>query len=146
MQAVPETYEHLLSSLPSCPFCDIEDRKIIIEYASAYMTIATAPYHEDHLLIVPKRHVESFLKLDAEEYGEISALCRLGVKMLKKLGHKDVSVLVREGKTSGKSIPHLHYHVVPDVIIHSTTQEGVRHVLDIEIQYATVERLREGLQ
>jgi diadenosine tetraphosphate (Ap4A) HIT family hydrolase len=43
----------------------------IYDYASAYMTIAKAPYSEDHILVIPKRCVESIFNLTIEEHDEI---------------------------------------------------------------------------
>jgi diadenosine tetraphosphate (Ap4A) HIT family hydrolase len=108
----------------TCPFCSIDPKNIIIDYETAYMTLAKAPYHPDHLLIIPKSHRESYLNLTAEESDEIQALCRRGVKLLKQLGYTDMSVLVREGMASGKSIEHLHYHVIPHTLIGDLTHDG----------------------
>lgn len=103
-----------------CPFCDIEKDLKIYNYASAYMTIAMSPYWPDHLLVIPKRHVETIFDLTIEEHDEMQWLLRAWMKMLKKLWHKDLSILVREWKESWKSVKHLHYHIIPDVLIRST--------------------------
>ena len=37
-----------------------------------------------------------------------------GMKLLHKLKHKNISVLVRDGDHSEKSVAHLHYHLIPN--------------------------------
>lgn len=105
-------YRDYCEILEVCPFCDGKNHELVT-YETAFLTYALALYHQHHLLVIPRRHVESFLKLDAEEYGEISGLLRYGVRLLHQLGYHDCTILVRDGKKAGKSIPHLHYHIVP---------------------------------
>ena len=113
-----------------CPFCEIKEEIKIYDYASAYMTIAMAPYWPDHLLVIPKRCVESIFDLTIEEDDEIQWLVRAWMKMLRKLWYTDLSVLVREWMASWKSIHHLHYHVIPNIKIWSTTSNWDRKFLD----------------
>ena len=146
MNTAVQTYRELLHSLTICPFCNIEENKLLVQHAYAYMTFSIAPYHEDHLLILPNRHVESFMDLSDEEYTEIATLCRLGVKVLKTLGYADVTVLVREGKGSGKSVSHLHYHVIPDVLMQNARQDPMaRIVLNLEEQMVVAEKIKNTL-
>lgn len=112
-------YVDYLQKIKKCPFCKLEKKYIVYDSGAAYIKVAKAPYGDNHLLVVPKRHVTSFLKLNSEEYLIINSLCIYGVKLLKKLGHKNVSVLVRDGKKAGKSIEHLHYHLIPNIVVGS---------------------------
>lgn len=109
-------YKDFRTSITKCPFCSKKNR-IIVDYESAFITYALAPYHPHHLLVIPKRHVESFLLLNAEEAEEIGGLLRFGMKLLHTHGYHNASILVRDGKEAGKSIPHLHYHIIPNIQI-----------------------------
>ncbi|MCD5382907.1 HIT domain-containing protein [Candidatus Gracilibacteria bacterium] len=124
-----------------CPFCAIDENIKIYDYASVYMTIARAPYGPDHLLIIPKRHVDSLFDLTIEEDDEIQGLVRAGIKMLKKLGYSDLSILVREGMATGKSIPHLHYHIIPNINIGSANSNGEREFLDDNKAKEAIDRI-----
>ena len=109
-------YKDYLAGLPDefCPFCVPQNRSFI-ENDSALLTYALAPYHPHHLLVVPKRHVLSSLEISNEETVELWQLIRCGMQVLRELGYKDYSVLVREGEVGGiKSIAHLHYHIIPN--------------------------------
>jgi diadenosine tetraphosphate (Ap4A) HIT family hydrolase len=109
-------YTEYLKNLSKCPFCDCADRTVR-ENSNAYLTYSLAPYHKHHLLVLPRRHVESFLTLTEEELDGIESLLRSGAKLLSFLGYEDYSILVRNGDESGKSVKHLHYHIVPHVHI-----------------------------
>lgn len=107
-----------------CPFCRRNKKFIILENKTAYLTPAQAPYTKDHLLIIPKRHVLELIRLGKKEKENILDLILHGMKILKK---KYPSVLIeyKEGslKNAGKSIPHLHFHLIPKL----------KNALDIKI-------------
>lgn len=106
-------YRSYLKKMTGCPFCKAKDR-IFISKTTAYLTYSKAPYHKDHLLIIPKRHIESFFDLTKKEDEDIRQLIKIGAKILKKLKYNNFTVLVREGDDSNKSIKHLHYHLIPN--------------------------------
>lgn len=76
-----------------------------------------APYVKDHLMVVPLRHVTSVESLTQAESQGTRKLVMRAVSLLKKRGHKAYSILVRQGKDSGKSVQHVHVHVIPDVVV-----------------------------
>jgi len=118
-------YKDFLKDLTTCPFCDRKN-EILKENDLAYLTYANAPYHKHHLLVIPKRHVTSFLGLNDEEDEKISNLVDYGAGILEKMKYKDYSILVRNGVLGkvGKSIPHLHYHIIPNIQIGNLKYPG----------------------
>lgn len=106
-------YKDFLKTLTKCPFCAGVKRKILLENSGAFLTYALAPYHKYHLLIIPKRHVENIKDLTWDESVCITALITTGIKALDKIGHNDCTVLVRDGNALGKSVKHIHYHIIP---------------------------------
>jgi len=116
-------YTEYLETVKECPFC-VSNNRIIKENEHAFLTYSLAPYYEHHLLALPRRHVESFLELAEEEARDIEELVRAGAKLLELFGHEDYSILVRNGDDSGKSVKHLHYHVVPHVHIGNVDYGG----------------------
>ncbi len=116
-------YTDFYKKIRTCPFC-VRDHKVMVSYDTAYITYALAPYHPHHLLVIPQRHVTSFLLLDAEESEEISALLRLCVRILHQHGYKDCAIMVKDGQNAGKSIRHLHYHVIPNVVLGDIDHKG----------------------
>lgn len=125
-------YDDYLQTITNCPFCEGEDR-IFIDRKSAFLTYAKAPYHPDHLLVIPKRHVVSLFDLTEEEDMDIDELIELGSSLLKKLDYINFSILVREGTNVNKSIPHLHYHLIPNKRIGDLDHKGeLRQILSPE--------------
>jgi diadenosine tetraphosphate (Ap4A) HIT family hydrolase len=109
-------HEYLKQNLGECPFCNTTDRKII-STANCYLTYALAPYHKHHLLVVPRKHRTSIFELNDDEKNEIDTLIEQGSSVLRRLGYTDFTIIVREGHEVGKSIDHLHYHIIPNTHI-----------------------------
>ena len=110
-------YKEFLHTLDECPFCSDKNR-ILMDGTHAYLTYALAPYHKHHLLVLPKRHVESVKDLNEAEREEIDRLQKEGLRILRCLNYESISLLVREGPVNvNKSIRHTHYHVIPKIQI-----------------------------
>lgn len=119
-------YDVLLKEMNRCPFCDETERdnRIILENRSAYLTYALVPYHKHHLLIIPKKHRKLLLETSFFEQRAINRLIDQGVRLLRAVGYSDLSVLVRDGDL-GKSITHLHYHIIPNVYIGDVVNDHI---------------------
>lgn len=105
-------YHRFLKNLKDCPFCRAKDR-VLLANRSAFLTYARAPYHKHHLLVIPKRHLESFFAISASEQQDLNRLIVAGAKIIQKLKYNNFTIMVREGDDSNKSIKHLHYHLIP---------------------------------
>ncbi len=119
----PMLYKNWIKARTRCPFCG-RGNQILKARRSAYLTYALAPYAPYHLLVIPTRHVVSFLKLTKSEEKDIGELLKLGASLLTKLNVKDFSVLVRDGGNRAKSVPHLHYHIIPKHRIGDLDKDG----------------------
>lgn len=125
-------YSDFIKEKRPCPFCERGD-KVLAENDTAYITFALAPYHPDHLLVVPKRHTEHLLDITEKEMGDIDILEKKGLDILSKLGYLDMSILVREGDGTGKSVSHVHYHIIPNIRLGNSDHTGAeREVLSAE--------------
>ena len=126
-------YLTYLKNLKVCPFCEDIKGKILLENDGAYLTYSLAPYHKYHLLVIPKRHVENLAELTWEEHVCLTALFVTGVKTLGKLGHNDCTLLTRDSGSLGKSIKHLHGHIIPGGFIQDTSlNTAVRKILSTD--------------
>lgn len=133
-------YKEFLSTLDGCPFCSGENR-VLVDGAHAYLTYALAPYHKHHMLVLPKRHVESVGDLTDAERQEIEKLQGDGLRILQKLNYESVSLLVREGPVNvNKSIRHTHYHVIPKIQIGDLDHYGQKRRILEEGEIAEVMR------
>ena len=138
-------YNEFLKTIKECPFC-ISDNKRILENDHAFLTYSIAPYHPDHLLVIPKRHIEHILDLNKNEVDSIIELQRKSLEILNKLGHTNMCVLVKEGDKLEKSVAHTHYHIIPEVVLESSDHLGVeRRVLsdnEINILVSRIEAVK----
>jgi diadenosine tetraphosphate (Ap4A) HIT family hydrolase len=141
-------YTEYLETLPvgTCPFCTSDDRRFI-ENETAYVTYALAPYHKHHLLIIPKEHRKSFFDMSPEEWGDIWDLAQKSSRILRYLGYDNYSLMVREGVSSGKSVEHLHYHLVPNIRMGDLDHaNNVRSVLTQEEVNALVQEMKDIIE
>ena len=137
-------YKDFLKTIRGCAFCD-NDRVVLCDNDRAKLLYALAPYHKHHLLVVPKRHLELLEELGAEEQEAIDQLIDDAVILLRKLKYNNFSILVRDGMEAGKSVPHLHYHVIPDIRLGDVDHLGaLRRVLDPEEEAALLKELKEA--
>lgn len=101
------------------PFIHIKKEEIVEEEQNFIVIAARAPYAKNHLLIIPKRQVYLLKELNEIEKNEMWKLIeRWTTKLQKK--HKDVNLLLRDWLVEwniGKSINHLHFHLIPDCAI-----------------------------
>ena len=111
-------YNNFLKNLKKCPFDNIKKAEILYSNNSAYVILAKAPYTKDHLLVVPKRHLIKISQLNKKEKKDLEYLVFFVLKKLHDK-YKNVTILYREGilEEVGKSINHLHVHIIPNMKI-----------------------------
>ncbi|OGI30871.1 MAG: hypothetical protein A3G09_04260 [Candidatus Moranbacteria bacterium RIFCSPLOWO2_12_FULL_48_12] len=114
-----------------CHFCNPRDRKFV-ENDGAYLTYGIAPYHKHHLLVIPKKHAQSFMELTREEAEQVWDIIRKASAVLLELVYESYTVIVREGKNEAKTMEHVHYHVIPDIHIGDLDHEGKERVVMTE--------------
>lgn len=98
-----------------CPFCEEKDVYAIDENEYAVVLPARAPYREDHILICPKRHGDFLQEYSQRELEDLYSLLTKWEVLLQKK-HGEVVTFLRQGKnfgTTGKSLSHLHRHIIP---------------------------------
>lgn len=98
-----------------CPFCEMPEDFILENSTFFFVTLARAPYIDDHLLIIPKRHVVLFSELSRDEVQNLMQLVSKWSQHLHTL-HTDVNFLLRDGfmgGSIGKSVNHMHFHLIP---------------------------------
>tara|TARA_B100002019_G_C20746389_1_gene346360 strand:+ start:59 stop:457 length:399 start_codon:yes stop_codon:yes gene_type:complete len=121
-----------------CIFCKISSEELQFENELAYSSADSYPVSKFHSLIVPKRHVQDYFELSAEE---VKACHELILKTKEKILNEDITVKgfnigTNSGKTAGQSIMHCHIHLIPrregDV---ENPQGGVRSVIPLKQHY-----------
>ncbi len=121
-----------------CLFCNTNIKEYLIENDLAFATFDSYPVSKNHLLVIPKRHVENYFDLSNDEILACNEIIKLSKKKLEKDDQtiKGFNLGSNNGKVAGQSINHCHIHMIPrrsgDV---DNPQGGVRAVISSKQHY-----------
>ncbi len=104
-----------------CLFCEkarkgAGARQLVLHVTEDSLVMLNAfPYNCGHLMVAPKRHVDSFSSLTEAESLDLVALLSICERLLKKAYRAEgLNVGVNLGRCAGAGVlGHLHVHVVP---------------------------------
>lgn len=120
-----------------CPFCRIPTDSVIIENELAFGFLDGFPVSPGHTLIVPRRHVATYLDATGAEK---AALWSLADEVCTRLGEgrspNGFNIGINVGRAAGQTVMHLHLHVIPryegDM---PDPRGGVRYVIPEKAKY-----------
>lgn len=96
-----------------CLFCQIVAEGDHVHSADGFVAIRDInPISETHLLVLPKRHVDTFKDVAAFPDQEAARMLRFVAETAEIAGLEGYRVLVNVGATGGQTIFHLHWHVL----------------------------------
>lgn len=104
--------------MTDCLFCKMVSKEIpttiVYEDEDVLAFNDIAPKAPVHVLIIPKKHIESLAAATAEDERILGKLQMVAHKLAKDLGIAETGyrVLTNSGKDSGQVVFHLHYHLV----------------------------------
>lgn len=132
-----------------CLFCRIvagqEQAHLVLEREDVVGFLDVRPVFKGHVLLVPRRHVETLTELPDDLVVQVFGAAREMAAAVKDVLGAQGS-FVAMNNTVSQSVPHLHVHVVP-----RTKGDGLRGFFWPRVRYAEGEaqsyadRLREGL-
>ncbi len=98
-------------------FCSPEIYRQVY-YESKHFIVAYSyfPILPGHSLIIPKRHMGDISEMTAEEAEDMFAVLKKVVPVLLKIykaSDNSYNVAAQIGKYSGRTVPHLHFHIIP---------------------------------
>ncbi len=100
--------------MPQCIFCNLPKEKVIAENDLALAFYDAYPVNEGHVLIIPKRHVETYFDATQDEKNAISLLLARATEKLDERFHPDgYNIGVNVGAAAGQTIFHIHVHLIP---------------------------------
>ena len=118
--------------MEKCLFCDEEffcEESLIYENQYWRVVHDRFPVSKGHVLIIPKRHVESIFELNVIE---MSSLPKVFVDVKNILDEKyrpeGYNIGINDGVVSGQTIKHTHIHFIPRYSNDGGLPCGVRNV------------------
>lgn len=104
--------------LDDCIFCRRDDEslnKIMCENDEFFARYDNFPSAPGHVEIVPKFHIESFFDLSDRELVEAySLIVEAQQRIVKEYAPPDgYTIGINEGRAAGRSVDHLHIHLIP---------------------------------
>ena len=123
-----------------CLFCDRENSDKHVIFAQNDMFYArwdNFPVSDGHAEIIPKKHIESLFELNDNEAILLFKLLKEVKNIIQDKYSPDAfNVGVNDGIAAGRSIHHLHVHIIPryegDV---ENPKGGVRYVIPEKARY-----------
>jgi histidine triad (HIT) family protein len=104
--------------MEDCIFCKIIDRKlpstIVYEDDNVIAFKDIHPQAPVHVLIVPKKHIQSIRELDSSNVSCLMDIHSAACKIADKLGilEKGFRLINNCGKDAGQTVQHIHYHLI----------------------------------
>ena len=96
----------------NCPFCNRDNQMLVKAYEYFNVIKNKYPYKywdtslvEEHLLIAPKRHIDSIINFTEEELKEYQSI-------EKEYSDNNYEIFFRPAKAHTKSIEHFHTHAI----------------------------------
>ena len=105
--------------MSDCIFCKIASKEIpvnlVYEDAAVVAFKDLEPQAPAHVLVIPKKHVESVLALtEADKMLSAHILVDVIPKLAKDLGiaEKGFRLVANTGEEGGQTVKHLHFHIL----------------------------------
>ncbi len=104
--------------MEECVFCKIIKREIpsniVYEDDRVIAFYDVNPAAPIHILVVPKKHIETLLDVSEEDGDLISYIYKIINKIAKDEGFADngFRVIANCGEDSGQEVKHIHFHVL----------------------------------
>jgi len=101
-----------------CIFCKIVKGEIpcykVYEDPKFVAFLDINPINKGHTLIIPKKHFETILDIEKEQFGEIMKLTKkLSEAIIKAIKADGFEICINNKKAAGQLVPHLHVHIMP---------------------------------
>lgn len=122
----------------SCIFCEFQKSdKVVFENELAYAIMDGFPVNVGHMLIIPKRHVETYFDVSKEEATAMYELALQAKEYLTEKYHPDgFNIGLNCGEYAGQTVMHCHMHIIPrykgDV---EKPRGGVRNIIKSISEY-----------
>jgi diadenosine tetraphosphate (Ap4A) HIT family hydrolase len=101
--------------MDKCVFCkDFDKNRIIYEDSTWVAIYDNYPVSKGHVLVIPKRHCETYFDLNFIELESISVTIGIVKRLLdKKFKPDGYNIGINCGEAAGQTVKHCHIHIIP---------------------------------
>lgn len=121
----------------TCPFCTLDDSRIVIANDHALAIWDGFPVTPGHCLVVPRRHVPSFFEVtESERAAMFDLVTRMQGLLVAERAPDGFNIGVNDGTAAGQTVMHLHIHLIPRYS--GDTEDprgGVRWIMPVKAPY-----------
>ena len=101
-----------------CIFCKIVSGEIpsvkVYEDEGFMAFMDIGPVNKGHVLVIPKKHAETFLDLTPDEAAELFRRVNMVARAVKEgLNADGLNIINNVGPVSGQEVFHVHVHIIP---------------------------------
>lgn len=107
-----------------CVFCKIIERRVPATFVYEDPTVVAIddlhPQASVHLLVVPRRHLESLAAVTAEDEPVLGHLIAVAARLARERGldTRGYRTVINTGAGAGQSVFHLHVHLMGGRVFH----------------------------
>lgn len=94
--------------LPCCATWD--DNPLLTHNETMFAVLDSHPVTRGHALVVPHRHVDRYADLTPTEVADAFQLIE---RLTRYADAEDHTIAINDGPAAGRTVPHLHVHVIP---------------------------------
>jgi diadenosine tetraphosphate (Ap4A) HIT family hydrolase len=97
-----------------CPFCRLEQLRILLENDFAVAFPDGFPVADGHTLVIPKRHVASLFELSEEERVAVwNLVAQVRSRLKAEVKPDGFNIGLNDGLAAGQTVLHAHVHIIP---------------------------------
>lgn len=120
-----------------CPFCSPAGDEVVISNDAAYVRYDRYPVSQGHMLVIPRRHISSYLDCNEQERIALWNLVDEARKLLdREVAPDGYNIGINIGEAGGQTVMHMHIHLIPR--FHGDMEDprgGVRGVIPDKMRY-----------
>lgn len=149
----PKREEYESTEIPEdidCIFCaqaegdDRVTKMEVFEDDFLMVELNIFPYNTGHLLVIPKKHINSMTDLEDEERDRLFAMVAKVEELQREVVEPaGIDVGINIGEAAGESIPHLHVQLVP---IYEKDRGFMETSLDTKVMKKSLVDMQEEYQ
>ncbi len=134
---------------PNCPFCNFLDREVLIyEDELAFVVISLRPINKHHVMVIPRKHYESFVELPDDTASHIFLLAKRISAAVRRVCQADAICHISDDDVKGTGhnlVAHYKFHIIPRFKNDKIVMDWAREDVGLQERSRFAREINEGL-